>query len=399
MSVQFPDAADSTGFGAVVRREWKRLRADLWDFGMLTWIPLAMYALIWGIYSAGIARDVPIVVVDEDRSSLSRSLVRKLDASPGIHVAGQVGSESEALDWLRERRAYGILIVPNKFQQDIVGGRAVTVPWFYNGQFSVHVGSLNRDVRNVVSSLSDDIELAERTKRGVSPVQADEQFESIRMRLMTLFNENTSYESFLVLALIPSMLQIFVALAAITTIGRELRAGSVMDWLHSAGGRWSVAVAGKMLIPAVCFSIHAVLFLAFFAGVRGWAIEGSVLMIIVGLLLLIAAYLGVGILLIAATLTFRNALSIAAFLTAPAFAFSGQGYPLLAMPAAARAWAETLPLTHYLQLQSVHWLAGAPWTYGVREALILAFFAVATGGGGLWLLKTRAEQPSSWGRL
>ena len=55
-------------------------------------------------------------------------------------------------------------------------------------------------------------------------------------------------------------------------------------------------------------------------------------MVGLGLLLLIAAYLGVGTLLIAATLTFRNALSIAAFITAPAFAFSGQGFPLLAMP-------------------------------------------------------------------
>ncbi|MGQ2974044.1 MAG: ABC transporter permease, partial [Brevundimonas mediterranea] len=158
------------------------------------------------------------------------------------------------------------------------------------------------------------------------------------------------------------------------------------------------AVAGKLVIPALAFAVQAVLFVVFFGFVRGWAIEGSGAMIVVGLWLLIAAYLGLGLLMIAVTLTLRNALSAAAFVTAPAFAFSGQGYPLSAMPPLARAWAEALPLTHYLQLQGKHWLAGAPWTYGVGDALVLLGFAVVAGGAGLLILKQRAGQPSAWGR-
>ena len=34
----------------------------------------------------------------------------------------------------------------------------------------------------------------------------------------------------------------------------------------------------------------------------------------------------------------------AGFITAPAFAFSGLAFPLMAMPAGARQWAEALPL-------------------------------------------------------
>lgn len=391
-------AARSTGFVAVVRREWQRLVADRWDLAMLTWIPLAVCALIWWIFAAGVARELPIVVLDHDRSSVSRALVRLLDASPGIVVAAQVGSDAEAMSWLRQRRAYGVLVVPDTFERDLAGGRAVSLPWFYNGAFAAHVGSLTRDVRSVVATLSAGIEIAARGQRGATPVQAGAQFEPIQMRLETLFNESANDEAFLVLALIPSMLQIFVALAAITAIGRELRDGSVPAWLATAGGRWWVAVAGKWALPALLFSLHSVLFVAFFVGVRGWAIEGSGAMIGLGLLLLIAAYLGLGTLLIAATLTLRNALSLAAFVTAPAFAFSGQSFPLLAMPVAARAWADALPLTHYLQLQSRHWLAGAPWTYGVQDALLLAGFAVCTGGAGLWLLKSRAALPAAWGR-
>lgn len=386
------------GFGAVVRREWTRLRADFWDLGMLTWIPLAACALTWWIFSAGTPRDIPIAVVDQDRSALSRSLSRMLDESPGITVAAQPAGSAHALALLRERRAYGIVIIPEGLQRDLLTGRAATVQWFYNGQFSAHAGSLSRDVRTVVSTLSAGVELTAREKRGASPVQAAQQFEPIRLRLVTLFNENASYESFLALALIPSMLQIFIALAAVTAIGRELKAGSVPQWLDAAGGHWPVAVLGKLAIAAACFALQAVLFVAFFARVRGWAIEGSAPAILIGLMLLVAAYLGVGTLMIAATLGLRQALSVAAFITAPAFAFSGQGFPLMAMPPAARAWAEALPLTHYLQLQSRHWLAGAPWPYGVGEQLDLVAFAVAGFGLGMWLLKRRALSPAAWGR-
>lgn len=391
-------APRAPGLCAVARREWRRLRGDFWDFGMLSWIPCGVCALVWWTFAAGIPRDIPIVVMDQDRSGLSSSLVRLLDASPGVHVALQARSDAEALTWLRKRQADGVLVIPADFQRDIVAGRAVSVPWFYNGSFASHAGNLNRDVRSVVATLSAGVELTSRVKRGASPAEANEQVEPIRVALLTLFNENASNEAFLVLALIPSLLQIFVVLAAITAIGRELRAGTVPEWLEAAGGRWTVAVAGKLVIPAACFATQGALFLILFSAVRGWAIQGSGTMLSIALLLLIAAYLGVGVLLIALTLTLRNALSAAAFLTAPAFAFSGQGYPLLAMPALARAWAEALPLTHYLQLQSRHWLAGAPWTYGVGECLLLLGFAVTTGALGVVLLEARAAKPSAWGR-
>lgn len=393
-----PVPVRQAGWGAVVAREWRRLRGDVWDLGMLTWIPLLLAALTWWIFSAGVARDLPIVVIDRDQSSVSRTLVRMLDESPGIRVAAQVATEAEAQHWLRQRDAFGMVLIPAGLQREMGGGRAANVQWFYNGQFSAHVGGLSRDVRTVVATLSVGAELTGREKRGASVKQATTAYEPIRIRLVTLYNENANYESFLTLAIIPSLLQAFIALAAITAIGRELKHGSVPAWLAAAGGRWHVAVLGKLVIPALAFKTLGLIYLVFFTGVRGWAIEGSAGMVLAGLALLIAAYLGLGTLVIGATLNLRLALSVAAFVTAPAFAFSGQGFPLVAMPAAARAWAEALPLTHYLQLQTRHWLAGAPAAYGVGEALVLLAFALGSLGLGGWLLSRRAASPAAWGR-
>ena len=382
---------------AVLRREWQRLRADPWDLAMLTWIPVLLCALTWWIFAGGIARDVPVALVDLDRSSLSRSFERLLDAAPGVAVR-PAADHAEALSLLRQRRVYGIVVVPEGFQRDVYGGGRATVQWQYNGQFSAHVGGLGRDVRAVVSTLSAGIELTARQKRGASAGQARVAFEPIQLRLATLFNENGNNESFLVLAVLPSLLQIFIALAAVVAIGRELRQGTVPQWLAAAGGSWGRALAGKLAIPAACFIVQALAFVAFFGGVRGWAVQGSGAMLVAGLVLLVLAYLAAGALIVAATLGLRNGLSICAFYTAPAFAFTGQGFPLSSMPAAARAWAEALPLTHYLQLQSRHWLAGAPASYGADELLALAAFVLVFGGAAWFLLSQRALRPEAWGR-
>ncbi len=379
-------------------REWGRLRGDFWDVGMLSWIPVLLCAILWLVFSAGIARDLPIVVIDNDNSALSRQLTRWLDASPGIEVTAKVASSDEALHRLRERTAFGYLLIPNDFEQKLLGGRQATVQWLYNAQFSSHAGALLRDVRTVSTTLSAGIEMTARMKKGMSPVQAAAQFEPIRTTLNSLYNENVSYEAFLTLALMPAMLQIFIVVAVVTSIGRELRDATVPQWLASANGSWLRAVGAKLLFPLIAYSALALLYLLFFSLARDWAVAGSLPALLLSMLLLVLAYCALATLLIAATLSLRLALSGAAFITAPAFAFAGQAFPLMAMPAPARAWAQALPLTHYLQLQTKYWLAGAPWRYGVQEMLILAAITIGCGVLGVFLLARRANSPQAWGR-
>ncbi|MBW3498920.1 ABC transporter permease [Janthinobacterium sp. NKUCC08_JDC] len=383
---------------SALAREWRRLRGDFWDFGMLSWIPVVLCGMLWLVFSAGIARDLPIVVIDNDNSTLSRQLTRWLDASPGIKVAAKVVSSDEALHRLRERTAFGYLLIPDDFERKLLGGRQATVQWLYNAQFSSHAGALLRDVRTVSTTLSAGIEMTARVKKGMSGVQAAAQFEPIRTTLNSLYNENISYEAFLTLALMPAMLQIFIVVAIVTSIGRELRDGTVPQWLASARGNWLRAIGAKLLFPLIAYCALALLYLLFFSLARGWAVAGSLPALLLSMLLLVLAYCGLATLLIAATLSLRLALSGAAFITAPAFAFAGQAFPLMAMPAPARAWAEALPLTHYLQLQTKYWLAGAPWRYGVQEMLILAGIAIGCGAVGVFLLARRANTPAAWGR-
>jgi ABC-2 type transport system permease protein len=385
-------------FRSSVAREWARLRADPWDMAMLSTIPLALYLLTWWILSAGVARDLPLVVYDLDNSAMSRSLVRMLDQSPGLKVVLAASRESEAMQMVRERRAYGVVSIPAGLQGDVSLGRGVKVQWAYNAQFPSYTGTMTRDVRTVVSTLSAGIELQGRAKRGMPGLQAKAQFEPIRTRTATLYNDIGNYEPSLALPVVFSLLHIFVTLAAVTAIGRELRASTVPGWLAAADGKLAPAVLGKLAIPFAAFVLQAMLVTILFGAVRGWPVVGSAVAIIAGTLLMITAYLAMGLFFVALAPSLRTALSVCAFVTAPAFAFTGQGFPTMAMPLAARVWAESLPLTHFIPLLNNTWLAGAPLRYSLGQLGVLLMFTLGFGALGFLRLAKRVQQPESWGQ-
>lgn len=382
-----------------LRREWARLRADPWDIAMLSAIPLALYLLTWWIFSAGVARELPLVVHDRDHSAVSRQLIRMLDASPGLQVVLAAQNEDEALRLIRARGAFGLLSIPDDLQASLLAGRGARLQWAYNAQFAAHAGAMTRDVRTVVATVSAGVELQGRARRGAGVLQASAQLEPVRTRTSTLFNENGSYLASLALPVSFTLLHMFVTLAAVTALGREFRAATVSEWLAAADGRLAAALFGKLAIPAAVFAVHALLLFLLFGVVLGWPVQGSATAMLAGTGLFITACLALGAAIIAFSSSLRAALSASAFITAPAFAFAGQGFPLLAMPPAARIWAESLPLTHYLQMLNNTWLAGAPLRFNLAPLAVLLAFTLGLGALAWLRLARRVRQPDTWGKL
>jgi ABC-2 type transport system permease protein len=78
------------------------------------------YPLVYTFfYNNEVMRDVPMVVVDESHSSLSREFVRKVDATPDVKVIGRVLDMEEAKEAMRRGDAYGILYIPPDFSTNL----------------------------------------------------------------------------------------------------------------------------------------------------------------------------------------------------------------------------------------------------------------------------------------
>ena len=387
-------------FAASLRREWRLLRSRPRDWAMVSWVPLLAMALMCWIFSAGQPQRLPIAVWNEDGASpLSRQLVRMLEATPGLQVRQAVLNRLEAAGALQRMQVHGVVHIPPGFARDVQRGAGASVALLHNAQLATHSSLLQRDVRQVVGTLSAGVEMQALAKRGTPARALQLRVEPIRTQLVALFNVSTNYEQFLATTLVPALVHILAMTAGAWSVGRELRDRTLGQWLHGAGGAAAVlaALLGKLLAPLALLWASALACLLYLSQLRGWAVAGSLAWIALGLALLVAVSLAAGAALAGLTLSLRTAMSGAGLLSAPAFAFSGVGFPLLAMTGSARGWALAMPYTHYARLQMEQWQMGAPvaQTLPVVCGLLLAalvLLALASAG-----LLRGLRRPDKWG--
>ena len=79
--------------------------------------------------------NLPIAVVDEDNSSMSRQLVRSLDAIPQTDVALRTSLFAEAREALQQARVYGIFHIPEGFKAEVSAGKTPVLSFYTNDTY------------------------------------------------------------------------------------------------------------------------------------------------------------------------------------------------------------------------------------------------------------------------
>ena len=142
---------------------WKQeFRTTFRDQGVLIFFVLVplVYPLIYSfIYTNETIREVPTVVVDNSRSSLSREYLRKVDASPETSIVAHCADMEEAKLMLKDRKAYGIIYIPAHFSDDIARGKQTQVSIFCDMSGLLYYKALLTANTNVSLAMNADIKM------------------------------------------------------------------------------------------------------------------------------------------------------------------------------------------------------------------------------------------------
>ena len=99
---------------------WRdEMRLVFKDEGVLIFfflVPLAYPLLYSWIYNKELVRQVPVVVVDDSHSQLSREFIRSCDASPDVHIAYHAADMDEAEMLVSRQVVRAIYHIPSDFQ-------------------------------------------------------------------------------------------------------------------------------------------------------------------------------------------------------------------------------------------------------------------------------------------
>lgn len=88
----------------------------------ILFVPLAYPLLYSYVYTNEVVREVPVAVVDESHSELSRELLRKMGASPDMKIVAYCDNLSAAQEMIRRQEVYGIVRIPSDFTRELWKG-------------------------------------------------------------------------------------------------------------------------------------------------------------------------------------------------------------------------------------------------------------------------------------
>ena len=96
--------------------EWSAIFKDRGAL-LILMIAVWIYPLVYSIaYQNNVIRDVPMTVVDLDKSALSRQLIRMVEATQEIKVSQQTGDFNEAEQQFWDTNTKGVIVIPIDFE-------------------------------------------------------------------------------------------------------------------------------------------------------------------------------------------------------------------------------------------------------------------------------------------
>ena len=204
---------------------WKQeFRTTFRDQGVLIFFVLVplVYPLIYSfIYTNETIREVPTVVVDDSRSSLSREYLRKVDASPETSIVAYCADMEEAKLMLKDRKAYGIIYIPAHLSDDIVQGKQTQVSIFCDMSGLLYYKALLTANTNVSLAMNAAIKME---RAGNTTARQDEiTAYPIEYEDVAIFNPTNGFAAFL----IPAVLILIIQQTLLLGIG--LSAGTARE--------------------------------------------------------------------------------------------------------------------------------------------------------------------------
>ncbi|WP_321779589.1 ABC transporter permease [Sulfurimonas sp.] len=342
--------------------EIRSIKNSWYKFSLITFLPLVSFVLIISIFYQGVVRDMPITVVDNDKSSISAKLISNIQSSSTIDIKKMSLSLRDAMALVKRGEVYGVVVIPQHFYKDMLLQKQPKVTVMLNTQYILIGKILSAALTSTVMQSSPEIEYV---KGGdfISPIQ---------MQITPFFNTYQNYFLFLVSALLPAIWQIFIVVATLVSFGSMFKANEEKEFFKD--GFIEVSIIGKLLPYTLSYLFLGIGYLLYMYQFLSWELQGSFIITIFGMFLTVVAYQGIALLFFVTGFDYARSLSLGAVYTAPAFAFLGVTFPIFNMNSFALFWRDMLPISHFVELQISQANYGLGFTLELQKLLILFSF-------------------------
>jgi ABC-2 type transport system permease protein len=286
-----------------------------------------------------IAREIPIGIVNQDNSVLSRNVIRALDANEMMKVSEYPDNLEHAKTTFYQNKIHAFVVIPKNFAHDIRRGKVTVVAVYLDSAYLIVYKQLTSGINEVFSNISAKIEIKSLMKQGVKKRQASMVKNPIDFIQIPLFNPVGSYQNYIY------PLVLILVLQQTMLIGIGILSGTREERKIKENEKASVLVLGRGLAYTSLYLIYALIFLLFFPLIAVYHTSHNILNLLLFLVPFLLSIAFLGQMLPAICKTRESCFFILIPSSVPFIFLSGFVWPLEAMPTAVNLFAKLIPST------------------------------------------------------
>ena len=347
----------------IIKRELGFMRHNGLYVACLVVFPMLVMIFFTTLMGAGQPADMPVGVVDLDNSSMSRKVVRSLDAFQNTHVEARYTDVAAAREALQRGEIYAFIYFPRDCSANMLAGRQPGISFYYNMSFLSAGSLLMSDLKTIATLGYAGVAQAKLKAMGVPESQIMPLLQPIKVELHRIGNPHTDYNAYLSPMLVPGVMFLFIFIFTAYSIGCELKFQRSHQWLEKANGNILLALAGKMLPQTILSMLMMIGYLIYIYGVMGFPHQGGWhVILLLGVLSVLAAE-GFGIFMFSLLPSMRMSMSLCSLWAVLSFSMVGTAYPVMAMDPALETLAWLFPLRHYFVVYQTSIFSGYPLSF------------------------------------
>lgn len=244
-------------FWNTVKTEWDAIKNDKAVISTFIAFAFLLIVVYTYVYSNEIVKEVPVAVINEDASKMSRDYISMLNSSEGIIVSDSYTDLQQAKNDFYAKKVYGIVIIPKNFGKDLRRNRQVTISTFSDASNMIFYKKVLGQVTITTGYFNAGIAINKEMAKGNPISLAQANYTPIQTISTSLFNTSSGYATYI----IPILTALIVQLVLLIGIGiingtrkEDNKMYAKFPGLLHRGGTIPVLL-GKSFVYALLFAV------------------------------------------------------------------------------------------------------------------------------------------------
>jgi ABC-2 type transport system permease protein len=320
-----------------MKKELIELRRDPRLFAVVIVAPIVQLNVL-GYAATTDVKDIPIAIVDADRSSHSRALVHRFETSANFKILAMPGSTSEIDPYLDRGEVWMAISIPPDYGRKVETAGRTAIQIVADGTDSNSTGVAMSYAQALIGGYAQDLAAA----RG-SKVTA-----LVQPEIRVWFNPRLESRDFMIPGIVALLLLVITTNLSAMAIVREKEIGTLEQLNVTPLARWEL-IAGKLLPYAFIGIIDVILVLIVAIYWFEVPMRGSLPLLFGMCLIYLMSTLGLGLFVSTISKTQQQAMMTAIFFfLMPMIYLSGFVFPIENMPQWIQSLTYLIPLRYFL---------------------------------------------------